>query len=235
MCKPARSADQTERISYAEATALKYRDVGLGEPLGPLWSTYWARVTVRVPEGWHGARVDLYWDSRSEALLWLDGRSSQGLNIGRYTATLAQKAKGGETITLYMEIACNRAFGANEAGHPAREPYALDACELRRFDPEAWSLFHDFDVLRQLEADREPPQTPKSTGGVAPRIVRPALDTTWAGKLLHELNEAVNVIDPEDPATWSAGRAILRKLLGATNGAVTHELSVIGHAHIDTA
>ncbi|HEY0463847.1 MAG TPA: glycoside hydrolase family 38 C-terminal domain-containing protein [Polyangiaceae bacterium] len=228
-------AGTTERISYAEATALKYRDVGLGEPLGPLWSTYWARVTVRVPEGWHGARVDLYWDSRSEALLWLDGRSSQGLNIGRYTATLAQKAKGGETITLYMEIACNRAFGANEAGHPAREPYALDACELRRFDPEAWSLFHDFDVLRQLEADREPPQTPKSTGGVAPRIVRPALDTTWAGKLLHELNEAVNVIDPEDPATWSAGRAILRKLLGATNGAVTHELSAIGHAHIDTA
>ncbi|MEI9887146.1 MAG: glycoside hydrolase family 38 C-terminal domain-containing protein [Rhizomicrobium sp.] len=228
-------AGPVERISHAEAAALNYRDAGLGAPLGPLWSTYWARVTARIPEAWRGARVDLHWDSRSEALLWRDGRAVQGLNIGRNTATLAQAAAGGETVTLYIEIACNRAFGAAEAGHPPKEPYVLEACELRRFDPEAWSLFHDFDVLRQLEADREPPQTPKSTGGVAPKIVRPALDTTWAGKLLHDLNEAVNVLDPEDRATWPAGRAILRGLLDTSNGAVTHELSAIGHAHIDTA
>jgi alpha-mannosidase len=239
---PAREAAQrielagpTDRISEAEATKLKFRDAGLGEALGPLWATWWARVTVRVPEAWRGSRVDLYWDSRSEAMLWLDGRSVQGLNIGRNTARLTAAAKGGETFTFYIEIACNRAFGANEAGHPAKEPYALDACEIRRFDPEAWALFHDFDVLRQLEADREPPQTPRSTGGVAPKIVRPALDTTWAGTLLHELNEACNVLDPDDRASWPAGRKILQRLLGATNGAVTHELSAIGHAHIDTA
>jgi len=228
-------AGPSERISYAEATKLKFREAALGEALGPLWSTYWARVTVRVPESWRGSRVDLYWDSRSEGLLWLDGRSSQGLNIGRNTARLTPAAKGGETITVHIEIACNRAFGANEAGAPAKEPYVLQACEIRRFDPEGWALFHDFDVLRQLEADREPPQTPRSTGGVAPKIVRPALDTTWAGKLLHDLNEACNAIDPDDRATWPAGRAILQRLLGATNGAVTHELSAIGHAHIDTA
>ncbi len=228
-------AGPTDRITYADATKLAYRDAALGEALGPLWSTYWARVTVRIPAEWRGARVDLYWDSRSEAMLWLEGRAAQGLNIGRNTARLTPAAQGGETVTLYMEIACNRAFGAAEGGHPAKEPYVLDACELRRFDPDAWSLFHDFDVLRQLEADREPPQTPRSTGGVAPKIVRPALDTTWAGKLLHELNEAVNVIDPEDAATWPKGRAILARLLRVTNGAVTHELSAIGHAHIDTA
>jgi alpha-mannosidase len=225
----------TERIGFAQAQTLTYRDVALGEPLGPLWSTYWARVTARIPESWRGARVDLYWDSRSEGLLWLDGRSSQGLNIGRNTARLTPSAKGGETLTFYVEIACNRAFGAAEAGHPPKEPYLLESCELRRFDPDAWSLFHDFDVLRQLEADREPPQTPRSTGGVAPKIVRPALDTTWAGKLLHDLNRACNVLDPDDAATWPAGRAILSGLLEAKNGSVTHELSAIGHAHIDTA
>ena len=228
-------AGPTERITFAQAAAQSFRDVQLGEPLGPLWSTYWARVTARIPQSWRGARVDLYWDSRSEALLWLDGHSSQGLNIGRNAARLTQAAQGGEMLTFYVEIACNRAFGAAEAGHPPKEPYLLESCELRRFDPEARSLFHDFDVLRQLEADREPPQTPRSFGGVAPKIVRPALDTTWAGTLLHELNEVCNVLDPDDKATWPVGSAILDKLLAVRNGDVTHELSAIGHAHIDTA
>ncbi|MEI9995557.1 MAG: glycoside hydrolase family 38 C-terminal domain-containing protein [Rhizomicrobium sp.] len=228
-------AGPTDRISFEEATELTYRNIALGEPLGPLWATYWARVTAQVPEAWRDAQVELYWDSKSEAMLWQGGRSLQGLNPGRNTARLVDAATGGETLTFYVEIACNRAFGAAEAGHPPAMPYRLEACELRRLDPEAWSLFHDFDVLRQLEADREPAQTPRSTGGVAPKLVRPALDTTWAGRLLHDLNRVCNVLDPEDRATWPAGRAILSALLGATNGSVVHALSAIGHAHIDTA
>src|SRR5690349_10275461 len=89
-------AGPTERIAFADALKLDYRQVPLGERLGPLWATYWARVVVEVPEAWAGARVDLYWDSRSEALLWLDGRSTQGLNPGRHTAPLLQPARGGE-------------------------------------------------------------------------------------------------------------------------------------------
>ena len=228
-------AGPVDRVPFAEAQKLAYRDVRIGEPLGPLWATYWARVTVQVPQAWAGSRVDLHWNSRSEALLWLGGRSAQGLNIGRNFATVSRAARGGETLTLHVEIACNRAFGNSEAGHPPAEPYQLDACELRRFDPDAWALFHDFDVLRQLEADREPPQRPRSTGGVAPRIVRPALDTTWAGRLLHDLNEVCNVLDPEDAATWPEAKKILAALLAVKNGTVAHELSAIGHAHIDTA
>ena len=228
-------AGPLDRISFEQAQALGFRTVQPGEPLGPLWSTYWARVTARIPESWRGSRVDLYWDSRSEALLWLDGRSRQGLNPGRHFAPLTPKAVGGETLTFFVEIACNRAFGNAEAGHPPSEPYQLQACEIRRFDPDAWSLFHDFDVLCQLEADREPPQTPRSTGGVAPKIVRPALDTTWAGRLLHDLNAVCNVLDPDDKSTWAEGRAILDALLDVGNGDVVHQLSAIGHAHIDTA
>ena len=70
----------TDRIGYAAAQRLTYRDVAVGEPLGPLWATYWARVTANVPEDWRGSRVDLHWDSVSEALLRLDGRTIQGLN-----------------------------------------------------------------------------------------------------------------------------------------------------------
>ncbi|MGI9170578.1 MAG: alpha-mannosidase, partial [Caulobacteraceae bacterium] len=115
------------------------------------------------------------------------------------------------------------------------DPYRLEACELRRFDPEAWRLFHDFDTLRQLEADRAPPQIARSFGGAAIGVVRPALDPTWAGRLLHELNRVCNLVDPEDAATWPAGREILSGLLAMRNGDVAHELTAIGHAHIDTA
>src|SRR5476649_1170150 len=103
-------AGPVDRITFKVAQALVFRDVQIGAPLGPLWATYWARVTARIPENWRGARVDLHWDSRSEALLWLDGRSSQGLNSGRNFARLTQAAKAGETITFHIEIACNRAF-----------------------------------------------------------------------------------------------------------------------------
>jgi alpha-mannosidase len=229
-------AGPTDRIGQAAAEGLDYRPAALGQALGPLWATYWAQVSARVPDAWRGARVDLHWDSRSEALVRLNGATVQGLNIDRPTATLIEQASGGETLSFEVEIACNRSFGAEaDAGRPNADAYRLAACELRRFDPEAWSLFWDFDVLRQLEADREPPQTPRSFGGVAPKIVRPALDTTWAGRLLHDLNRVCNVLDPDDRSTWAQGRAILDALLAVKNGGVAHQLSAIGHAHIDTA
>ncbi|KWV60932.1 hypothetical protein AS156_26305 [Bradyrhizobium macuxiense] len=224
-------AGPTERISFAEGLKLDYRPIPLGEPLGPLWATYWVRVVADVPEAWAGSRVDLYWDSRSEALLWLDGRSSQGLNPGRHTAPLLQPARGGERLTFHVEVACNGLFGefgSNPLG------YALAGCELRRFDPEAFAFYFDYDVLRQLEADRDPSKATRSYGGVG-EIVQPALDRTWAGRLLHDLNRVCNIADPDDRATWPAARAILDTLLAARNGTIAHELSAIGHAHLDTA
>nr|MDQ2861088.1 hypothetical protein [Pseudomonadota bacterium] len=230
-------AGPTDRIAFPAACGLAYRPVEIGQALGPLWATYWFAVTTRIPRGWAGARVDLYWDTVSEALLWLGGRSSAGLNIGRPTARLVERAVGGESLIFHMEVACNRAFGrsAGGTGPGKADPYRLAACEIRRFDPEAWRLFHDFDTLRQLEADRTPPQTARSFGGAAPNLVRPALDPAWADRLLRDLNAVCNILDPEDAATWPAGQEILAPLLAARNGTVAHELSAIGHAHIDTA
>lgn len=229
-------AGPTDRIGHAAAQGLDYRSAKLGDALGPLWSTHWVRVTASVPEQWAGARVDLYWDSRSEALLRRAGEAAQGLNIDRHTAVLADKAAGGETLAFNLEVASNRSFGAEDQyGRGPGDPYWLAACEIRRFDPDAFALFHDFDVLRQLEADREPPLQARSVGGLAPTTVRPALDTTWAGRLLHDLNRVCNILDPDDRATWPRARAILDTLLAVRNGGVAHEVSAIGHAHIDTA
>lgn len=232
-------AGPTDRIDFEEAARLDYRPSRTGEPLGPLWSTWWFRVTAEIPREWCGARVDLHWDSASEALLWQGGRSVAGLNIGRHQVRLTDAAARGERLVFHIEVACNRAFGVDHGGGGRRggpdEPYALRACELRRFDPEAWRLFHDFETLRQLEADRTPAQTSRSYGAAGGGVLRPALDTTWAGRLLHDLNRVCNLIEPEDPATWPAARPILDGLLSARNADVTHDLYAVGHAHIDTA
>ena len=211
------------RITAAEAQALELRPVAPGIQLGPAWATWWFRVRATVPEAWEGRRVDLLWDSRSEATLWVDGVSRQGLNAGpharsgpmatlpqdRTDAPLRERARAGERLEAWVEVACGTAFG-QEGAIPLRTvgPALLERCELAAFDADAWELAHDFAVLQALEAHLDGD-----------------LEATWRGRLLHELNRFCTTGD----------RAILRELLATPNAAVVHELSAVGHGHIDTA
>jgi alpha-mannosidase len=219
-----------DRISHAEAMRLEYRPVALGRQLGPLFATHWFRVRAEIPEAWRGQRVDLLWISHSEATLWIDGKSVQGLNhhpaadkdgSTRPDAQLIESAQGGETFEFMIEAAANAYFGVQEE---QRRPYkhvsafVLDRCDVARFDPEAWALYFDLVTLVELEAE--------STKD---------LDKTWGGLLLEELNRFANACDPDDRTTWPEGQQILRTLYTRKNASTVHSLSAIGHAHIDTA
>lgn len=59
--------------------------------------------------------------------------------------------------------------------------------------------------------------------------------TPRRGQLLRACNDAVNLLDPADPATYGAAREALREALSKKNGGTAHEVSAVGHAHIDTA
>jgi alpha-mannosidase len=209
------------RIPADEAPALDYRAAALGEQFGPAWSTFWFDLAATVPPEWEGSRVDLLFVSHSEATLWMDGRPVQGLNTSRQgprpDAMLRERAAAGERIEARIELACSGKFGRLEPVYDTVAPVVLDRCEIARFDPQAWELHHDFDVLRRLEAD---------AGN--------GLDPTWAGELGRELNRVCNIFRDDDRATWEAAREILAGLLGRRNATVVHELSAIGHAHIDT-
>jgi alpha-mannosidase len=217
-----RVAGPVDRIPFEEAERLDFRDAVLGDRFGPLWATYWFRVEATVPPEWAGERVDLEWVSHSEATLWVDGRPVQGLNSSpdgaRVDAPVLDPAVGGERLDLRVELACNGKFGALPRPYASLEPVVLDRCRIARFDRRAWDLHHDFDVLRRLEAD--------AANG---------LDESWAGELLAELNRFCNVWVEDDRSTWDDGEAILKALLAHRNGSHVHELSAIGHAHIDTA
>ena len=190
---------RVDRIPWEDAQGLEYRSASFGERFGPLWATYWFRIVATVPEEWRGARVDLLWHSDSEATLWLGGRVAAGLNQLHAEATLADDAEPGP-VAFQVELACNGLFG--EQGSEVE----LTRCELGRFDPEAWRIAHDFEVLRALEA-------------------HPATDPGWAGLLRAEL---LRFCDEPDPA-------ILDELYEHHNGTHAHEVAAVGHAHIDTA
>lgn len=194
------------RISREEAQSLEYRPAVPGERFGPLWATYWFRLGATVPAEWEASRVDLLWDSGSEATLWLRGRPAQGLNRYHADAVLLERCVGGELIEGELEVACNGLFGELE------RPAEVHRCELARFDPVAWRRCHDFETLRALAAEA-------ATG----------LDPSWAGVLTSGLNEFCNVWPSSD------GDAILRELQERTNGASTHRIVAVGHAHLDTA
>jgi alpha-mannosidase len=202
-------AGPVDRISHAQAQRLGHRPAVLGEPLGPLFATYWLRGSAVVPRGWAGARVDLLLDTGSEATLWLDGRPVQGLNSAgrqpRPEATLLARAGGGERVAFELEVACNDPLGYGETGQGLTASFALRRCELARFDDVAWKLWHDVEVLRALELE-------------------PGVEPAWAGLLLAELHAF----------TLDGDRAHVDGLLRRRSGEL-HRMSAVGHAHLDTA
>jgi alpha-mannosidase len=218
-------SEKVDRISYAAAQELAYRPVALGERFGPPWATFWFKGRVSIPAEWRGRRVDLLWNSHSEATLWIGGRTAQGLNFhagDRPDAVLLAEARGGESLDFQIEMACNGKFGIKlDSQSFTLNNYVLDQCDIAAFDPVAWEIYHDFWVLQELEAAIH------KGGGFN--------DRTWGGLLLSELNRFVNAFDVDDRESWPAAQKILKKLYENKNGAVVQELSAIGHAHIDTA
>ncbi len=134
-----------------------------------------------------------------------------------------RKAKFGQKLSFQIEMACNRKFGARagDERYKSIKPYILDQCDIALFDPLAWEICWDLFVLANLEKEIN------ADGG--------AIEKSWGGELLSELNRFANAFDLDDRSTWSSAGKMLKALLKHKNADRTFELSAIGHAHIDTA
>ncbi|PKN90868.1 MAG: alpha-mannosidase [Chloroflexi bacterium HGW-Chloroflexi-6] len=212
------------RITYQEAMLGEYRPAFVGEKFGPLWSTHWFKVNLKIPAGWRGQEVHLLWDSASEACLWQAGAPLQGLTGSfngwqaepiRKEFCLTKNAQGDETLEYFIEAACNGLFGVDNQAHNPRIG-ELSQAEMAVFDRQAWDLYWDFKIIADL-ALHLPANTPRG------------------GQALYAANEMVNATLLEDKSTWPAARQIATRFLAARNGDGQHNLSAVGHAHIDTA
>ncbi len=242
-------SERTGREGWEAARSLVHRPVEIGEEFGPLWSTYWFRIGTTVPGHWAGERVDLLWDSGSEATLWRDAAILQGLYSGwralRTSAKVANPAEGGERLEVEVEMACNSWAGDEPDPDPGVDPEQAARYRLGRTWTEAPAL----------QAPRhEPPRarlTQCAFGLHDPLAWRLAsdfellrrleaehargLEPDWSGALLAELNRFCDLWRAGDRATWEDSEAVLAGLLERGGPRPRHRAYAVGHAHIDTA
>ncbi len=204
------------KITPAEAAGLEYQPASVGTELGLSWDTFWFHIESTVPESWAGERVDLLWETGSESTVWIDGDVVGALNTGgdcpRPELTIVERAEANTRLALFLETACSGIIGRRDL-----PDIRLRRCELSRFDPQAWELWLDFATLQQVQADEE------------------AADPAWTGYLLAELNRVCNVWRADERATWTDAKSMLDALYAHRNATIAHEITAVGHAHLDTA
>lgn len=211
------------RLPYREAVKGPWHPVEVGQQLGPLWSTHWFRLRIKIPAAWRGAAVHLRWDSSSEACVWSKGIPLQGLtgsgvvggtgNSIRTDFEIIDTAKGGDSRVLYVEVACNQMVLTDASSETIGK---IRLAEIARFDRRVWDLLWDLMVITEMALDLPQGQ---------PR----------AAQALYTANAMLNVIDPDQPQSWDEARKIAAPFLAARNGDGQHRIHAIGHAHLDTA
>ncbi|WP_423465088.1 alpha-mannosidase [Promicromonospora sp. MS192] len=225
-----------EPIPPADGLALAMEPYEVGTPWGPAWGTTWFRLTGTVPPEWAGRTVeavlDLGFDSsmpgfQAEALVYRpDGTTVKSINPRNQHVPVVDAAVGGERVELFLEAASNpvllghdmfRQTQEGDVRTSSRRPlYATRRLDLAVFDAEVHELALDVEVLLELQAELP----------AGPRRMR----------VLQALDDALDVLDLQRIGeTAAAGRAALADVLASPAEASAHEISAVGHAHIDSA
>ncbi|MEU1193934.1 glycoside hydrolase family 38 C-terminal domain-containing protein [Streptomyces sp. NPDC005859] len=221
-----------EPVPVAEGLAAPYEPARVGDVWGRAWGTSWFRLTGAVPADWAGTQVeavvDLGYDAgpgfSAEGLVYRpDGTAVKGLHPRSASVRIAAPAAGGEPVTLYVEAAANpliegpvTLLGDTETAPP--EPmYRLRRADLAVFDPDVWELTQDLDVLGELMHELP-------------------MDTPRRWDVLRAIERALDALDLDDvPGSAAAARECLAPALAAPAAASAHQVSGVGHAHIDSA
>ncbi|RMI12711.1 alpha-mannosidase [Cellulomonas triticagri] len=245
-----RVGEDGEPVSVAHALGLgsdagraapRYEPFAVGSPWGPAWSTTWFRVRGTVPAdapevvelvldlGWFPHSVGGHCEAMvvtpaGEVVKALHPRNTWVRLRGPGALPGLVAADG--SVDLYVEAAANPLllglppFVVTEHGEVgADEPF--DEFVLRRadvcgFDPEVWDLSLDLEVAGGLAAETSP-------------------DDPRHWRLLRAVERALDAYDGTDPRTAAAARALLAPELALPARAGAHQVTAVGHAHIDSA
>ncbi len=228
---------QGEPVSPATALGATYSAAKVGDPWGPAWGTSWFHLTGRVPDtaADHAveAIVDLGWANHSpgfqaEGLVYRpDGSTVKGLNPRNTWIPITEQAIGGEEIDLYVEAAANpllldaHPFSPTELGDKQTAGgaplYRLVRADVSVFETDVWELVQDLEVLDSLM-----------------RSLPESESRRW--DILRGIERALDRIDLARIAeSAAAARVELAPMLARPATATAHQITAVGHAHIDSA
>ncbi|WP_207344885.1 glycoside hydrolase family 38 C-terminal domain-containing protein [Arthrobacter sp. E3] len=221
----------------APTDGVEYLPFHVGQQWGPAWGTTWIHLTGTVPASAQGRKVELVVDLgfsqswpgfQAEGLVYRpDGTAVKALNPLNTWLPVTEHAQGGEDIDLYVEAASNpfvftdNPFVPTQLGEKSTAGdaprYTMARADINIFNTEVWELVQDLEVLDQLQAELD-------------------LGNPRRWDILYALERALDAVELSDvPGTAAAARAQLAGVLAQPANASAHQITAIGHAHIDSA
>lgn len=205
-------------LSFGEAKKGDWKEVARGYEYGPAYTTFWFRVTGKIPRHFEGKSVGAVLDLGGERTVWSGNSPIHGIDFAHEVLPLAQSAQGGEKVQLLVESVTRNPQHRVHLKELPREALVekVERAELVVVDEELLQLYFDlkfgYDLLQASESD--PP---------------------LYGHLMRALNDVCNTYSSAKPESVSRCRRILRDAWSDGGANVSHTVTAVGHAHLDTA
>jgi alpha-mannosidase len=229
--------DCDEPVPAVDAMAAAFQPTSAGTAWGAPWSTMWLRVTGAAPVAPPGCRVELEVDLgfrpgmpgfQSEGLAYDgEGRVLKAINPSTRWLPLAE----GEGYEIFIEAAANPTILIQDSHDVVFTPTPLGDPQTAG-DAPFYTLGAVGAAVRHIETERLAMELEVLTG------MAWALEESSArrAEVLAAVDHALDVLDTNDlRGTAPAARAVLAPLLMASAGGAGHDVTAVGHAHIDSA
>lgn len=194
-----------------------------GEPWGSLFDCAWFHITGTVPASAKGKHVVLRIDISGEGCIFdPSGCPIRGItNVtsqfdlslglpGKRVVQFADCAKGGETVDLWLDGACNDLFGEFKGEGK------VATMEVAICDDKARELYYDMNILNDLL---------NCMNGQEPQYF----------SILYSLQNAISQLADFTADEYDRALAFTKKELARKGGDTGLTIDAIGHAHIDLA
>ena len=224
-----------EPVPVAQAAAAAFEPFQIGSMFGRPWGTTWFRMTGTVPADWAGrtvlAAINLGFGHspgfQSEGLVWVrdgdDWVPWRGLHPLNHHLPIGAPAQGGETVDWLVEAASNPEISIY--GDPNSDITTARTGPIYNLRKAAFVESHT-DVVALREDIRAIDGLRKQLPDDQPR----------SHEILRALEDMLDTLDLDDvPGSAGQARECLAEVLSRPAHASAHQISAIGHAHIDSA
>ena len=215
--------NENPATTQAEAEKGPWKEVLKGYAYGPAYTTFWFRLSGRIPESFAGRQVVVFAEVGGERTAWKDGspwcgidhqHSDMGWTEGS-SFVERNLAQGGEEVVYHVQSYTRNSETRVAGKEPPRSATTetVESAELVTVDLDVKAFAYDVEFALGL------------------------LETLKAGDPAHQtilraLNDVCNLYASEGLPRL---RKILRDALGSLNGEMAHTIVPVGHAHLDTA